>query len=200
MTEQLQLILFNIFALVAVVSALYVVISNNPVRSALALVLVFFATAGIWILYQVEFLALILILVYVGAVMTLFLFVVMMINTDVEQTPRSIIFYGPLSLFIIATIVGLVLMVAPKTLLFKKTVSVAATHLSNSEALGMVLYTKYVYAFELASALLLVAIVAAIALAHRKISRSRKQAVMKQVLTTKESRLRVLPMASVKDE
>jgi NADH-quinone oxidoreductase subunit J len=199
MAESLQQILFFIFAAVAVVSALLVVTMNNPVRSALALVLVFFATAGIWILSMEEFLALILVLVYVGAVMTLFLFLVMMINLEVESMKKHFIRYAPLGLFIIAVMVGLMIMVMPDKLLFAKVVESHPT-LSNTAQLGMVLYTDYVYATELAAVLLLVSIIAAIALAHRPNARGKRQTISKQVMTRKEERVELISMPPEQQE
>lgn len=187
-------ILFYVFGFVAICSALLVVTMNNPVRSVLALVLVFFATAGIWILAQVEFLALILVLVYVGAVMTLFLFMVMMINVDYASMKKRFIFYAPVGLFVLCVLVGLLWMVKPTELLFAHQ-EMANQGLSNAQQLGAVLYTDYVYAFEIAAVLLLVAIVAAIALANRGLVRSKKQSVVKQIMTRKEERLRIVEMA-----
>lgn len=187
-------ILFYVFGFIAIVSALMVVTMNNPVRSVLALVLVFFATAGIWILAQVEFLALILVLVYVGAVMTLFLFMVMMINVDYASMNKRFVYYAPVGLIVLSVLVGLVWMVKPTALLFAHK-EIAAEGLSNAQQLGAVLYTDYVYAFEIAAVLLLVAIVASIALVNRGVVRSKKQSVIKQIMTRKEDRLRIVEMA-----
>jgi NADH-quinone oxidoreductase subunit J len=194
MAVELQQILFYVFAFIAVCAALMVVTMNNPVRAVLALVLVFFATAGLWILAQVEFLALILVLVYVGAVMTLFLFMVMMLNVDHDSMKKRFIYYAPLGLVVMAVIVGLVWMVKPAQLIFAQKAPVSET-LSNAKVLGMVLYTEYAYAFEIAAVLLLVAIIAAIALANRGLVRGKRQDILKQIMTRKEDRLRVVKMA-----
>lgn len=195
MALELQQILFYVFALVAIFSAIMVVTMNNPVRAVLALVLVFFATAGLWILAQVEFLALILVLVYVGAVMTLFLFMVMMINVDYDSMNKRYYFYLPVGALVLSVIVGLVWMVKPDVLLFAHKKEILDS-MSNAQTLGSVLYTDYVYAFEIAAVLLLVAIVAAIALANRGFVRGKKQNILKQIMTRKEDRLRVVHMGA----
>ncbi len=200
MTYNLVQVIFYVFAAVAILASCFVVISNNPVRSALALVLVFFASAGIWILYQVEFLALILVLVYVGAVMTLFLFLVMMIDFERYSIKRHFFFYAPVTLLVVAVLVSLVILSLPESLSFKSSLSEAEKALPNATALGMVLYTDYVYAFELAAVLLLIAIVAAIGLANRDKGDSLRQNVLKQVVTRKQDRLKILKMAPVKDD
>ena len=171
---------------------------NNPVRSALALVFVFFSASALWLLLQAEFLALILVLVYVGAVMTLFLFVVMMINVDVESMAKNFIYYVPIAAIIISIIVGAVLKMMPTTLLFVKPISALTTGMTNTKALGSVLYTDYVYAFEIAAVLLLVAIISAIALVHRQRTTAKRQDIVKQIMTQKEDRLKIIKMAPVK--
>lgn len=197
MTINITHLLFYGFAALAIVFSLLVITMNNPVRSALALVFVFFAASGIWLLTEAEFLALILVLVYVGAVMTLFLFVVMMINVDTESMAKHFMAYAPVGLFIIAVITGLAIKMLPASLLHPNTAA-QASNLTNTQSLGMVLYTDYVLAFELAAVVLLVSIIAAIALAHRQQSRGKKQSIVKQIMTKKEDRLKVLTMAPVK--
>lgn len=196
---ELQQIIFFVFATIAVIAALMVVMFNNPVRAVLALILVFFATAGLWILAEVEFLALILVLVYVGAVMTLFLFLVMMINIDIESMKKRFVYYAPFGVIVLAVLVSLVWMVKPAHLLFAGKAPLVETY-TNSQALGMVLYTDYVYAFECAAVLLLVAIISAIALANRSILRGKRQNILKQLMTRKEDRLRVVKMPSERDQ
>ena len=119
MHELLNQVVFYVFAALAVGSALMVISENNPVRCVLFLVLTFFASSVLWILVEAEFLALILVLVYVGAVMTLFLFVVMMLNIDIESMKSHFIRYLPFGLIIVALLVGL-LMVAPLLIYSKK--------------------------------------------------------------------------------
>lgn len=188
--DTLQQIIFFAFAGLTVFAALMVVTQNNPVRSVLSLVLAFVASAVLWILLQAEFLALILVLVYVGAVMTLFLFVIMMLNIDVESIKTHLLRYAPIGLLLVALMVGLLLVSLP-TGIFSGTAQLAkaSSQLTNTEALGMVLYTDYVFAFELAAIILLVAIIAAITLVHRAPRKIKTQDIVKQIMTRKEDRL-----------
>jgi NADH-quinone oxidoreductase subunit J len=172
-----------------------VIIARNPVHSALFLVLAFFASAGLWILLQAEFLALILILVYVGAVMTLFLFVVMTLNLDTHAM-RSPARYLPIALLIVALLTALMIYVlTPHKAMFMTTLAdlpQVAPDYSNTRALGRILYTEYVYPFEVAGALLLVAIVAAISLSARVIRNRKVQAPGEQSAVKREDRVRLV--------
>lgn len=214
MNDLLVHIVFYVFAGLTVLSALLVVTQNNPVRCVLFLVLAFLASSVLWILVQAEFLALILVLVYVGAVMTLFLFVVMMLNIDIESMRSHFIRYVPFGLILVALLVGLLLLAIPSNM-FHTGVNVdvaigevvngihlpevaPATTLSNTEALGMVLYTDYVFAFELAAVVLLVAIVAAITLVHRPPMRSKRQNVVQQMMVRRKDRVQLIQMKSEK--
>lgn len=216
MNEQIIHVIFYIFALIAVGSALMVISQNNPVRCVLFLVLTFFASAALWLMAEAEFLSLILILVYVGAVMTLFLFVVMMLNIDVESMKGHFVRYLPIGLILVAFLTGLLMVAAPSDL-FKVTTeqqktstsssqlltqqdntTVKEVTVSNTEALGLVLYTDYLFAFEIAAVILLVAIVSAITLAHRGAPRSKRQDIVKQLLTRKEDRVQLVQMKSEK--
>ncbi|KTD11534.1 NADH-quinone oxidoreductase chain J [Legionella gratiana] len=215
MHELLVQVIFYIFAALAIGAAFMVIIQDNPVRSVLFLVLTFFASAALWILAEAEFLALILVLVYVGAVMTLFLFVVMMLNIDVEIMKSHYKRYLPFGLILVALLLGL-LMVSIPSGTFKKNVEVqghaissqlldttqneSEVHqpLSNTEALGMVLYTDYLLAFEIAAALLLIAIVSAITLVHRGPRKSKRQNVKQQILTHKNQRVELINMKAEK--
>lgn len=201
------------FAGLAVLSALLVITQNNPVRCVLFLVVTFFASAVLWIFAQAEFLALILVLVYVGAVMTLFLFVVMMLDVETESIKSHLVRYLPFGLIIVAFLTGL-LMVAVPADSFRSPVEQAEKAIpvssemvvdtavdieklnehkvSNTEELGMVLYTDYVLAFELAAVILLVAIISAITLAHRTLRRSKRQDIVKQIMTRREDRIRLV--------
>lgn len=208
--------IFYIFAGLAIASALMVITQNNPVRCVLFLVLTFFASAVLWLLAEAEFLALILILVYVGAVMTLFLFVVMMLDVETESIKSHFIRYLPFGLIIVAFLTGL-LMVALPAGGFKNQVeqqpqlsayneqvmdtAVGVEHsditaISNTERLGLVLYTDYLLPFEMAAAILLVAIISAITLAHRKLARSKGQDIVKQIMTRREDRISLVQMKS----
>lgn len=210
MHELLLQVIFYIFAGLTVLSALMVITQNNPVRCILFLVFAFFTSSVLWMLLGSEFLALILVLVYVGAVMTLFLFVVMMLNIDIESMKKQMLWYLPFGLILIALLVGLLMQAVPKG---SFTSSVRATHqqvpavslpvpseptLSNTEALGMVLYTDYVFAFELAAVILLVAIIAAITLVHRGPIRSKRQDIVKQIMTRRNDRVTLIKMKSEK--
>lgn len=216
MQDMLVSIVFYIFAALAIFSAFMVITQNNPVRCVLFLVLTFFASAALWILAEAEFLALILILVYVGAVMTLFLFVVMMLNIDLESLRGHFKRYLPFGLVLIAFLTWLLVISIPAGL-FKSKVEVKSNapiavietqqnvsntenqqQLSNTEALGLVLYTDYFLAFELAAAILLVAIVSAITLVHRGAVRSKRQNIRQQIMTRPDERIELVSMKSEK--
>lgn len=195
MPVTLQEILFFAFAGLVVISSLMVIMQNNPVRAVLFLVVSFFGSAALWLMANAEFLALILVLVYVGAVMTLFLFVVMMLNIDRETVAAKKWRYLPLTLIIAALLVGLLFKVIPwQQFSVETATSLATTTTSNTEALGLVLYTDYLAAFELAAVLLLVAIVASITLVHRGPIRSKRQDLRKQLMTRPEDCVSVQPM------
>ncbi|HHF7348376.1 TPA: NADH-quinone oxidoreductase subunit J [Legionella feeleii] len=206
-------IVFYVFAGLSILSALMVITQNNPVRCVLFLVLTFFASSVLWILVEAEFLALILVLVYVGAVMTLFLFVVMMLNIDTESMKAHFVRYLPFGLILVALLTGLLLIAVPedtfKTDIEQPALSVQTSPnttidesnvvepvkaLSNTEKIGMVLYTDYVFAFELAAVLLLVAIISAITLAHRGAIRSKRQNIVGQIMTRREDRVKLVKM------
>lgn len=188
--------IFYIFSALAILSALGTIISRNPVHGALFLVLCFVASAGIWLMLQAEFLGLVLVLVYVGAVMTLFLFVVMMLNLDKLPSRAGFKKYWPFGVLILLLLVGLTIYVIAPSHLSLASNAIALQHpanYSNVEALGMVIYTQYVYAFELAAVILLVAIIAAISLAFHGWRRdSKRQNISKQVQTTAAERLRLV--------
>lgn len=206
---------FYVFAGLALFSAFMVVTQNNPVRCVLFLVATFFASAVLWLLVAAEFLALILVLVYVGAVMTLFLFVVMMLNIDTESVGSHLIRRLPFGLILVALLTGLLLVAVPDEW-YKKSVeqSPVVTAISgindytnaiapmvkpsNTEQIGMALYTDYVFAFELAAVLLLVAIIAAITLAHRGMLRSKRQNITQQIMTRAKDRVTLVSMTSEK--
>lgn len=220
MHDLLNQFVFYAFAALAVFSAILVITQNNPVRCVLALVVTFFASAVLWIMAQAEFLALILVLVYVGAVMTLFLFVVMMLNIDIESMKGHFLRHLPFGLIVVALLTSLLVVAIPDNtfqsvltpttetqptsiaILSNETATQAQqtihSEASNTEQLGMALFTTYVYGFELAAVLLLVAIVAAITLAHRGVPRSKKQDVVKQMMTRREDRVHLVQMKSEK--
>ena len=216
MHELLPQVIFYVFAGLTVMSSLLVITQNNPVRCVLFLVFAFFTSSVLWILAHAEFLALILVLVYVGAVMTLFLFVVMMLNIDIESMKTHFIRYLPFGLIMVALLTGLLLVAIPEggyntgvkisvavdqviaSDFVPEGVKSTAKPISNTEALGLVLYTDYVFAFELAAVILLVAIVAAITLVHRSPIRSKRQNIVQQIMTRKEDRVKLIKMKSEK--
>src|ERR1700744_5260659 len=178
-------VLFYIFSLLLIVSALKVITSRNPVASALFLVLAFFNAAAIWMLLEAEFLAILLVLVYVGAVMVLFLFVVMMLDINLDELRHGFTRFAWLgwltALAGICEIVGVVWVRGGLGVDVTKGPADTPADYSNTLALGEVIYTKYAYPFELAAVLLLVAIVAAIALTMRKRPGHKMQDISKQV-------------------
>ena len=203
MHDMLLLVIFYVFAGLTIFSALMVVAQNNPIRCVLFLVLAFFTSSVLWMLVQAEFLALILVLVYVGAVMTLFLFVIMMINIDQETMAAHKPRYLPFGLMLVALLVGLLLTALPAGHFAVDALSVpleAIPPVSDTVALGLVLYTDYLFAFELAAVILLVAIVAAITLVHRAPIRSKRQNIVKQIMTRREDRVTLLQMKAEKLE
>ncbi len=191
---------FYFFAAICVLAAMAVVTIKNPVKAALFLVLAFVGAAGVWLTLQAEFLAIVLILVYVGAVMVLFLFVVMMLDIDLAAMRAGFTRYLPYGLAIAA------LLVAQLVFVFNGSFSSAdfpappldlPADYSNTKALGMIIYTDYVLAFEVAALILLVAMLAAIALTHRKRTKPNKAVnPAQQVVVRKEDRLRVVDLAS----
>ena len=197
-----QTVLFYLFAAILVFAALRVVTARNPVHSALWLVLAFFTAAAHWLMLQAEFLAIALVLVYVGAVMVLFLFVVMMLDVNFDNLRTQFKSYLPVG----ATVFVLVLVEMALVLLGNKPVGVAVatapapTGGSNTKALGALLYTDYVYPFEIAAVVLLVAIIAAIALTHRRRRETKYQDPGKQVRIRAQDRVRVLSMPAEKKD
>jgi NADH-quinone oxidoreductase subunit J len=194
-------VLFYIFGTILVASALGVIVSRNPVYSALSLVLCFVTSAAIWLLIEAEFLAIVLVLVYVGAVMVLFLFVVMMLNIDLAEFRHGFTRFAWLgAIFALAIVVEIVGVVWAKGLGIDVTKGPTDTpaDYSNTLELGQVIYTKYAYPFELAAVLLLVAIVAAIALTMRKRPNHKVQDISKQVGVRAADRMRIVKMNAEK--
>lgn len=194
-------LIFYAFSIAAVSSALMVVVSNNPVRGALFLVLTFFAMSGIWLLLQAEFLALILVLVYVGAVMTLFLFVVMMLRIDVVGLLEGFVRYLPVALLAIIVVSGLSIMVIGPARFGLASVpapGLKPDDFNNLTELGKVLYTDYAYPFEISAVMLLTAIIAAISLSHRKPKNRKSQNPSQQIAVQRKDRIKILNMVSEK--
>ncbi len=190
-------VLFYLFATILVAAALGVIVARNSVYSALALVLCFVTSAAIWLLLEAEFLAVVLVLVYVGAVMVLFLFVVMMLDVDLAELRQGFTRFAWLGWItaaaVVAEIVGVVWARGFGTDIGRTTVPVPADH-SNTLELGQALYTRYAWPFELAAVLLLVAIVAAIALTLRHRPGLKKQDVSRQVAARAADRVRLVSM------
>ena len=194
---------FYAFALVLVYAALRVVTAKNPVHAALHLVLAFFSAAAIWMLLKAEFLAIALVLVYVGAVMVLFLFVVMMFDINIDKLREGFWRYLPM-----AAGVGIVIVLEMAFVLLKTFIipDLAANPLpmaagsSNTRELGKLIFTDYVYAFEVAAVVLLVAIVAAVALTLRTRKDTKGQDPNRQVAVKRADRVRIVAMASEKRE
>lgn len=199
MMINIQALVFYSFASVLIASALMVVIAKNPVRGALFLVLSFFTSAVLWMLLEAEFLSLVLIFVYVGAVMTLFLFVVMMLNIDLVPSREGFVRYLPFGLLVMAIVVGLMLYVIGPSHFgwFKNTILTPhPSDYSNVKEIGQVLYTQYFYPFEIASIILLVAIIAAISLAFRGRQNSKSQNIAKQLSVKGKDRVRLIDIGS----
>jgi NADH-quinone oxidoreductase subunit J len=198
----IEKLLFYVFAATAVLASFGVIGSRNPVRAALFLVLAFVATAGIWLLLQAEFLGIVLILVYVGAVMVLFLFVIMMLDINLIPLREGFTRYLPLGIAVgVVVLAEMSLVLNPQFFgleHFPSPVALAVGD-SNTKMLGQLLFTEYLYAFELAAVLLLLAIVAAIVLTLRR--RNRHEALYQdigaQVRVQASDRLTMVKMPAV---
>ena len=199
----LETIIFYVFAAVLVFAALRVITARNPVHSALFLVLAFFTAAAIWMLLRAEFLAITLVLVYVGAVMVLFLFVVMMLDINLDRIRAGFWSYPPLGATIAFLMVMEMILVLGGRYFGLQALPAPADPgkaYNNTRELGKVLYTDYVYPFELAAVLLLVAIIAAIALTMRKRKDTKYQDPSRQVAVKRADRIRMVSMPSEKKD
>ena len=202
-TMAFQVILFYLFSAVLVGAAIGVIFARNPVHAVMFLVLTFFQSALLWLLVEAEFLAIVLVLVYVGAVMVLFLFVVMMLDINVEAVTRGLTKFAPLAIG-----VALVMAVEMIQLIWLRSrpgggaggFSPYPEGYRNTEALGAVLYTEHVYAFEIAAVILLLAIVAAITLTMRKRPGLKVQDIARQVAVRARDRLRIVKMSAEKKQ
>ncbi|MCX7055163.1 MAG: NADH-quinone oxidoreductase subunit J [Proteobacteria bacterium] len=191
-------VLFYVFGTILVLTALGVITARNPVHCALFLVAAFLNSAVIWLLLQAEFLALTLIVVYVGAVMVLWLFVVMMLDVDVEKLRQGFTRYAPLGALIALIVVAQIgLVVYVRKLGLDDTAAAVVNRpagYSNTQELGHLLYTQYLYPFEIAAVILLVAIVAAITLTMRDRPGQKVQDIGKQVAVRAKDRVRIVKM------
>ncbi|MFO1308019.1 MAG: NADH-quinone oxidoreductase subunit J [Burkholderiales bacterium] len=190
---------FYLFAAILVFAALRVISARNPVHAALWLVLSFFTAAAIWLLLGAEFLAMALVLVYVGAVMVLFLFVIMMLDVNFDELRKHFRSYLPVGAAVGALVLLEMVLVILAGAKAAGTPAAAAAG-NNTKALGRLLYVDYVYPFELAAVLLLVAIVAAIALTHRRRRETKVQDPGEQVKVRREDRVRLIEMPAEKRE
>lgn len=192
-------IIFYVFAAILVFSATMVITVRNPVHAALNLVLAFFASAALWLMLEAEFLAITLVLVYVGAVMVLFLFVVMMLDVNIAALREGFIRYLPVGIVAALLIVAVMAMVVGGDYFQLEQMPMPTPHgadYSNTKELGMLLYTVYVYPFEIASVVLVVAIIAAIALTLRRRPGTKYQNIDAQVAARSVDRVRVVKMKS----
>jgi len=193
--------IFYFFAAILVFAGLRVITARNPVHAALFLVLAFFTAAGLWMLLEAEFLAITLVLVYVGAVMVLFLFVVMMLDINLDKLREGFWDYLPLAGFVSVLLVIEMALILGSRHFGLDVMATPEPHradYSNTKELGRLLYTDYVYAFELAAVILLVAIVAAIALTLRRRKDSKYIDPAEQVKVKRNDRLRIVKMQAVK--
>jgi NADH-quinone oxidoreductase subunit J len=196
-------ITFYIFGAILLFAAARVVTARNPVHAALFLVLSFFTAAAIWLLLRAEFLAIALVLVYVGAVMVLFLFVVMMLDINLDRLREGFWHHLPLALAVaFVMLVETVFVLGGRFFGLASLPVPAATGpgYSNTKEIGRVVYTDYIYPFELSAVLLLVAIIAAIALTLRRRTDTKAQDPAQQVSVRRKDRVRLVSMAAEKEE
>jgi NADH-quinone oxidoreductase subunit J len=192
---------FYFFAAILVLSALRVVTARNPVHAALFLVLAFFSASGVWMLLHAEFLAITLVLVYVGAVMVLFLFVVMMLDINIDVLRAGFRKNLPTALLVGGIVIVEMYLVINAAFRVAEPVMVTkAADYSNTREVGKLIYTQYVYALEIAAIILLVAMVAAIALTLRKRKDSKYQDPSKQVAVKRQDRVRLVSLPAVKKD
>ena len=193
-------LVFYFLSAILLLAGLRVITAKNPVHAALALVLAFFTAAGIWILLEAEFLAITLVLVYVGAVMVLFIFVVMMLDINIEELRQGFWDYLPLAGLVAALFAVEMVMVLGGERFGLSAPAPKPAGFSNTKELGRLLYTEYVYAFELAAVILLVAIVAAIALTLRRRPGTKRIDPGVQVKVSAEGHVRMVNLKPQKPE
>ena len=191
----IELIIFLIFSALVLISAIGVITVNNPVKSAINLVFTFFSSAVLWLILNAEFLSIILILVYVGAVMVLFLFVVMMLDINITQAREGFVKFMPVGVLIFFIISGLLSFFFYTQ--FENTDKNIITTVNligddNTKNLGYLLYTEYIIAFEIAAIILLLGIISAITLTHTKNSHNKYQVPSEQVNVSKKDRLMII--------
>ena len=195
-----ETVVFYVFAVILLAAALRVITARNPVHGVLFLVLAFFTAAGIWLLLRAEFLAITLVIVYVGAVMVLFLFVVMMLDINLERVREGFWRNLPLALVVGGIMVfEMVAVLLNRIYGTRPLATPVPADYSNTKELGRVLYTQYGYAFEIAAVILLVAIIAAIALTLRRRKDSRSQDPSEQARAKRSERVKLVSMPAEKE-
>jgi len=192
-------IVFYLFSGVATLAALGVITSRNPVYSVLFLVLTFFSSACIWLLLEAEFLAITLVLVYVGAVMVLFLFVVMMLDINLAKLKSGFTSYLPIGILVAIAMAAQLFILIWARGAGSQVLEYGDSDGSNTRLLGESLYTHYLYPFEIAGFILLVAIVAAISLTHRRRPETKYQDPSRQVRVERDERVRLVKMDAEED-
>lgn len=195
-----ETVIFYAFAAVLLVSAVAIITARNPVHAVLCMVLCFFTTAGLWLLLRAEFLAIVLVLVYAGGVMVLFLFVVMMLDINIERLRRGIWKNMPLAVVVGGLMAFEMVAVVAQPFFGNMPPREPPAGYSNTKELGRLLYTHYAYALEIAAAVLLVAIVAAIALTLRRRKNRRPQDPSAQIRVRREQRVRLVSMPTERQE
>ena len=191
----IELIIFFVFSSLLIISAIGVVTVNNPVKSAIYLVFAFFTSAVLWLLLNAEFLAIILILVYVGAVMVLFLFVVMMLDINISELKEGFVNYFPIGfiVFLITTVLLITFFQTQFSDVDKNIINeIKIISDDNTKNLGYLLYTEYILAFEISAMILLLGIVSAITLTHQKNPANKYQIPSEQVNVKKEDRIKII--------
>lgn len=195
-----QIFVFYFLSVILIAASLRVITARNPVHAALHLILAFFTCGGIWALLQAEFLAIAIILVYVGAVMVLFLFVVMMLDINLDRVREGFWNYLPLGAMLgVLMVVEMSLVLGNKYLQVPLTDVVVPAGISNTKSIGALMFSEYVYPFELASIVLLVGMIAAIVLTYRGPKKSKYTNPNLQVFVKAKDRVRVLQMPVEKD-
>lgn len=202
MAENIATLMFYVFSLITVVSACMVVSSKNPVHSVFFLILAFFNVAGLFVLLGAEYIAMTLVIVYVGAVAVLFLFVVMMLNINFVEMREGFLKYLPLGLVVALTIFVEFIFVMYSSFASKYAVSpvkdiiLPNEEISNTKAIGSILYTHYAFPFQMAGIILLIAMIGAIVLTRRERYSVRKQDIAKQLARTKASGIEIISVKS----
>jgi NADH-quinone oxidoreductase subunit J len=197
----MNLLIFYIFSFLLLIAAFAVILARNPIYSVLWLIFSFFCAAGIFILQGAEFLAMLLVIVYVGAVATLFLFVIMMLNIDYQAIKKDWLKILPFSIaFLSVFILNIYLAVIDITILQPDLANnfIIPEQVTNTHALGYILYTDFILHFQLAAIILLLAMIGAVVLTHYKLSKAKKQSVREQIMRNKASGVKLVKVLTGK--